>query len=130
MNETDLFYKDAMFWREVNFYLPAKMAELELSTAMDIGGEDQVDFVEAINGYLLSFDSHTVEYEMENGGSFTKNEVKSWPIVLMEDVDFYQNESNSEADRKARIKHVPHENLKAITIKNGKGEILLRKAKV
>ena len=130
MNETDLFNKDAMFWREVNFYLPAASAELELSTAIDIGGEDAVEFVEAIICSLLPFDSHTVEYELEGGGSFTKNEVKSWPIVLLADLDFYNDKSNAEDDRKAKIKHVPHEHLKSITIKNKKGETQLHKAKV
>ncbi|MFK8037291.1 MAG: hypothetical protein AB8B74_03290 [Crocinitomicaceae bacterium] len=130
MKESDLFNKDTMYWREVNFSLPSALAEIELSEAIDVGTEVEIEFVEAINCYLLPFEAHEVEYQMENGGSFLKKEVKAWPFVFLADLEFYLDESNSEEARNGKLKSVLHDNVKAIIKKKKKGQVVLRKGKV
>jgi hypothetical protein len=126
MNENDLFNKDSMFWREVNATLPYGLAEIELYEAEMVRGESMT----TINCNLLPFEDEKVEYEMENGGSFLKTEVKSWPLVLLTDLEFYSDENNSKADRDAKVLRLPHVQVKSITIKDSKGVVLCKKAKL
>ncbi|OIQ25838.1 MAG: hypothetical protein BM555_06610 [Crocinitomix sp. MedPE-SWsnd] len=126
MNENDLFNKDSMFWREVNATLPYGLAEIELYEAEMVRGESMT----TINCNLLPFEDEKVEYEMENGGSFLKTEVKSWPLVLLTDLEFYSNENNSKADRDAKVLRLPHVQVKSITIKDSKGVVLCKKTKL
>lgn len=127
MNETDLFNKDSMFWREVNFSSPNTTAELVLIEPVMIAGK----MVETIVCSLFPFEAHVVEYDIENnGGSFTKNEVKAWPFVLMSDLAFYQDEENSEAEREAKVQSIEHAKVQAITLKDQAGNVVLTKEKV
>ena len=127
MNETDLFNFDAMYWREVNISSPDAIAELELIDPIEIEGKE----VSIVECFLLPFVSYEVEYDIEdNGGSFKKTEVKEWPFVLISDLDFYKDQSNSEQDRNAKIKSVPHADVQSITLKNKDGDVILKKEKV
>jgi len=126
MNENDLFNKDSMFWREVNATLPYGLAEIELYEPELVKGERK----SIINCNLLPFEDEKVEYEMENGGSFMKTEVKSWPLVLLTDLEFYTDESNSQADRDAKVLRLPHVQVKSIIIKDNKGVVLCKKTKL
>ena len=91
MTENDLFNRDTMYWRDINYAAPTAFAEVELVEPLFIGGNE----MSVLNGRLLNFESGVVEYEMENGGAFTKNEVLAWHFILDEDLDFYLDESNS-----------------------------------
>lgn len=125
MDEKDLFNRDAMFWREVSFSLPDATAEVALIEPIMIAGEEVTTLV----CKLFQFESHVAEYEIDNGGSFTKNEVKAWPYVLKADFDFYNDGANSEQERNAKLMSLPHSNLQSITLKDKKGKVILVKAK-
>lgn len=126
MDETDFFNKDSMYWREVNVTSPNLLAEIELLEGIEIEGQ----WVEKISCFLLPFIATDVIYEMENGGAFKKNEVRSWSFVLSNDFDSYKDDLRSEASRKALVKTVDHSKLQSITLFNESGEVILTKAKV
>ena len=126
MNEMDLFNRDSMYWRDINFSSPNTVAELELIEPMVLEGKEQT----VLTCSLLPFESHVVEYDLDNGGSFTKNEVKAWVFVLMTNLDFYNNQENPELERKAKLMSMPHSNVKSITLKDPKGNVVLKKMKV
>jgi hypothetical protein len=67
---------------------------------------------------------------MENGGAFKKNEVISWPYVLWNERSFYQDESNHEDERKAKVFKVEHSKIQSITLRNEEGTVILVKAKI
>jgi hypothetical protein len=126
MNENDFFNRDAMYWREVNATSPGMQAEIELMEQLELGGK----LASKINCALLPFESGEVIYEMENGGAFKKNEVISWPYVLLNDLAFYQDESNPQDERKAKILKVAHSSVQSITIMKEDGTVILNKAKI
>mgnify|MGYP006076913951 FL=1 len=126
MNENDFFNKDAMYWREVNATSPGMLAEIELIEELEVGGE----WLSKIGCALLPFESAEVVYEMENGGAFKKNEVISWPYVLLNNLAFYQDESNAEEERKAKALKIDHSKIQSITLKDENGTVLLTKAKI
>lgn len=123
MDEKDLFNRDAMYWREVNFSLPSDKVQLDLIDSIDIDGKT----IQTIECSLLPFEAHVVEYELEDGGAFTKNEVKAWPFILISDLDFYNDVNNPEDERKSKLLSMPHSNVQAITIKDKSGNVVLKK---
>ncbi|MFT5824171.1 MAG: hypothetical protein ACI8ZM_005437 [Crocinitomix sp.] len=126
MDENDFFNRDSMFWREVNATSPNMMAEIELFESLEIDGVH----VNSITCTLLPFESADVVHEMADGGAFKKNEVQAWPYVKLNDLAFYKDESNTEEARKAKICSVDHANIKSITLKDDKGNVVLTKAKI
>lgn len=126
MNESDLFNKDTMYWREINYSSPDAIAELELIEPLFIQGEAY----ETIICSLHAFEAHKVEYDLDNGGSFLKNEVKSWPFVRIIDLAFYNNQENPEQERQAKLLSVSHNNLRSITLKDEAGNVIVKKSKI
>ncbi|MFT4603174.1 MAG: hypothetical protein ACI857_003361 [Arenicella sp.] len=126
MNENDLFNKDTMYWREVNSTAPYGIAEIELYEAEVVRGEEMTK----IKCSLLPYIDEQVEYQMEDGSSFMKNEVKTWPFVLLTDLEFYTNEANDKAERDAKILRLPHIQVKGITITDKKGTQMCKKVKI
>ncbi len=126
MNESELFNRDAMFWREINFSSPNAIATLELIEPMTIQGEELATLVCS----LQLFEAHKVEYDLDNGGSFLKNEVKSWPFVLITDLDFYNDQGNSEEERNTKLRSVLHTNVQSITLNDQSGKLIVKKEKV
>jgi len=126
MTENDLFNRDTMYWRDINYSAPTAWAELELVEPYIIDGEETA----VIFCRLLPFESGLVEYEMEDGGAFTKNEVLAWPYVLQNDLDFYLDESNSQTERDSRLKTIEHKHIKSITLRNKSNVIISSKAKI
>ena len=126
MTENDLFNRDAMFWREINFSSPGAIAELDLQMPVHIDGEELKTLVCS----LLPFETHSVEHDLGEGGSFLKNEVKQWPFVLLADLEYYKNEANSEADRQAKVQVVLHANVQCITLKDASGKLIVKKGKI
>lgn len=126
MSEMDLFNRDSMYWRDVNYSSPNAVAELELIEPMLIDGKERLVLICS----LLPFEAHVVEYDLDNGGSFTKTEVKAWIYVLITNLDFYNDQVNPELERKAKLMSMPHSNVKSITLKDQNGKVVLKKAKV
>jgi len=126
MNENDFFNKDAMYWREVNATSPGLLAEIELMERQEVDGE----LLSKIGCILLPFESAEAVYEMDNGGAFKKNEVISWPYVQLSELSFYQDESNSEENRKAKVLKVAHSKIQSITLTNEDGTVILTKSKI
>lgn len=126
MSEMDLFNRDSMYWRDVNYSSPNAVAELELIEPMFIDGKERLVLICS----LLPFEAHVVEYDLDNGGSFTKTEVKAWVYVLITNLDFYNDQVNPELERKAKLMSMPHSNVKSITLKDQNGKVVLKKAKV
>jgi hypothetical protein len=126
MTENDLFNRDSMYWREVNFMSPNTIAEIELIEPMVINGEE----LSLVVCSLQPFEAGIVEYDMDNGGSFTKNEVIRWPFVLIPDLEFYNNPNNSEEERNSKVISIEHSNMQSITLKDQAGNTILIKAKI
>ncbi len=126
MDEKEFFNRDTMYWREVNVTAPNMIAEIELNEPVEQEGEQ----VSRIVGVLLPYESADVVYEMDNGGAFKKNEVIAWPYVQSKDINFYKDEQNASDDRNARILSVPHAQVKAISLRDLEGNLVLTKAKI
>lgn len=126
MTESDLFNKDTMYWREINFSSPNAIAELKLVEPIRIQEKELLTIICS----LMPFETHKVEYDMDNGGSFLKNEVKSWPFVLIADLDFYNDQKNSEQERKTKLMSVSHSNVQSIILKDSAGKMIAKKEKV
>jgi hypothetical protein len=126
MTENDLFNRDAMFWRDINYTAPSAIAEIELLVPFDDDGGQS----HKVTGKLLPFETGVIEYEMDNGGSFTKNEVIAWPFVLNADLDFYLDEANDRVERDLRVKSILHSNVKSITLKDDSNQTIVRKVKL
>ncbi|MFD1550744.1 hypothetical protein DNU06_05920 [Putridiphycobacter roseus] len=126
MNETDLFNKDAMYWREVNFLSPNAKAILTLIEPMTINGTT----TNSIECTLLPYEVHSVEYDLGAGGSFLKNEVKTWPFVLFTDIEFYLDMDNPEDERQTKVQSVLHDNVQSIQILDKDDKVVLDKKKV
>lgn len=126
MNEKDLFNNDAMYWREVNFLSPNAKAVLHLRNPITINGQE----MSAIDCTLLPYETHKVEHDLGEGGSFLKNEVKAWPFVLWTDIDFYKDQNNPEIERQAKVQSVLHENLQSVTILDKEDAVILEKGRV
>jgi hypothetical protein len=126
MNETDLFNKDAMFWRELNFSLPANEVEVVLIEPIEVNGE----YVQVLVCGLQPFETHMVEYDLDSGGSFMKNEVNYWPYVLLEDLALFTDASLSHDVRNAKLKTLPHSNVQSIAVKDESGHVIAKKERV
>ena len=126
MKETDLFNKDSMYWREVNFLSPNAKAAIHLIETMNINGTE----TKTVECTLLPYDLHEVEYDLGAGGSFIKNEVKAWPFVLLSDMEFYLDMDNPEDERQAKILSVLHDNVQSIQIMDKDDKVVLDKKKV
>lgn len=126
MTENDLFNRDTMYWRDINYAAPTAFAEVELVEPLFIGGNE----MSVLNGPLLNFESGVVEYEMENGGAFTKNEVLAWPFILDEDLAYYLDESNSLEERNSRVYKIDHNAIQGITLKDKSNTVIAQKAKI
>jgi len=126
MTENDLFNRDTLFWRDINYYVPTAFAEVELYEPLVIEGEELL----VVNCRLLPFESGVVEYEMEDGGAFTKNEVIRWPFVLVSDLAFYEDENNTQVELNSKINYMPHEQVKSIILRDNKQVVLATKAKI
>ena len=126
MDEKELFNRDSMYWRELNFSTADALAEIVLSEPMQIDGEE----LSILSCKLLPFVSAEVEYEMENGGAYRKNEVKSRPYVLLKDMDFYLDNNNSEELRNKKIQNLDHSMVSSISLKDKSGGVLLSKSKL
>ena len=124
MDEKDLFNRDTMFWREVNITSADAIAKVELNAAVEVNDT----WVTRLNCILLPFQSHDVEYEMENGGAFKKNEVRAWPYVILEELDQYQSSSGTVNEKFIRL--LDHDHVESIELANKNGKVLLKKAKI
>ncbi len=126
MTENDLFNRDTMYWRDINYSSPTATAEVELFEPFLIDGDEY----SVIKGRILPFESRVVEYAMENGGAFTKNEVTAWPFVLIDDLDFYLDKENPDEDRNSRVHKILHANVKSIKLRDKSNTTIAHKAKI
>lgn len=126
MSETDLFNKDAMFWRQLSSALPSNDAEIVLIEPLEVNGE----YVQVLHCGLQPFETHMVEYDLESGGSFMKNEVNYWPYVLPGDLEMFNNANLSHDVRDAKLKTLPHSNVQSVTIKDASGKVIVKKERV
>ena len=121
MDEKDLFNKDSMYWREVNVSMVGATAKVELNAPVEV---NEV-WVSRLDCILFPFQSHDVEYEMENGGAFKKTEVRAWPYVLLKDAEQYQAKTNDKL-----VHLLDHDHVQSIELKDQKGNVILNKAKI
>ena len=126
MTEYDFFNRDTMYWRDINYSAPTAFAKVELIEPLFIGGNE----ISVLNGRLLNFESGVVEYEMENCGAFTKNEVLAWPFILDDDLAYYLDESNSLEERNSRVHKIEHSAIQRITLKDKSNTVIAQKAKI
>lgn len=126
MDEKDLFNRDSMYWREVNASLTENTAILNLNEPFEIEGE----WLSSFECVLLPYESHAVEYEMDNGGAFKKNEVKEWPFVFLKDKVNYEDKSVSSEQRLSLQQKLPHAQIQSIQLKDKAGNVVLTKAKI
>lgn len=126
MTENDIFNRDTIYWRDINYAAPTAFAEVELIEPLLIDGNE----MSVIKGRLLNFESGVVEYEMENGGAFTKNEVLAWPFILDEDLAFYVDESNAIEERNLLVHKIEHSAIKRITLRDKSNKVIAEKAKI
>jgi hypothetical protein len=126
MDEKEFFNRDSMFWREVNASLPHSNAEIQLNEGVLINGMAST----SIKGLLLPFETAVVEYDMDNGGSFTKKEVSFWPFVSLSDIAFYEDESQSKEDRNSKVQTIAHELIQSIRLLDVSDNVILKKAKI
>lgn len=124
MDEKELFNRDSMFWREVNITSPGAIATVKLNAPVEIKDEWHT----SLKCILLPFETHDIEYEMENGGAFKKNEVRSWPFVIFEDVETYR--SSSDTKKQSFIHQLDHDHVESIELIDENGSVLLVKTKI
>ncbi len=126
MDEKDLFNKDTMFWRELNASLPANLATIIFNQPIAVNNKEVLQ-VECL---LLPYIAHDVEYEMDNGGAFKKNEVKEWRFVGSDDRVHFENVNTSIENRETLIQVVRHEYVQCVILRDDNGNVIVEKSKI